>query len=387
MTFRFLQVSDVHLGSRVRLRWLSQAQRGDLAASVGEAFRKAVLLAQERQVDVVLVPGDLFDEEAVRPDIVSWAASCFREIAPIPVCIAPGNHDPYCQTSPYHPLWSSQYPESAWPDNVRIFRDPEFVCTSVGDESACVAGVAHTRAGVLSERMLSRPIARPDACASLLLFHGSREFEGAPGKEKTLPFTDAELERQGFDWAAIGHYHSPLVIQAEDGRVIGGYSGCPQGRGLDECGEGCALIGEIEDGRVQVELVPVCERRIWSLDIPVDGKGAPEVISLVAAGLKGAADRDLVHVRLCGRASSEADLSLPPSLGARFFAFHQDFSGLEPDYDLDALAGTDGLSGMFVRRIREAAALDSVKEPLYRDAMTIGLDAIHGREVRPPRAP
>jgi hypothetical protein len=384
MAFRFLQVSDVHLGSRVNLRWLSQTQRDAVAECVSASFRAAMTLAREHEVHAVLIPGDLFDDDAVAPRHVSWAVSCFRSIAPIPVFIAPGNHDPCWPGSPYHAGWAERYPEMAWPDNVHIFTQPHFeTFTSPGGEF-CITGIAHTRAGTMSERLIAGDIPRADAAARVLLFHGSREFEGAPGKEKTLPFTDAELERQGFDWAAIGHYHAAALIENAKGEVIGGYSGCPQGRGLDECGEGVALVGTLDDGRVEIERVPVSARRFWSLEVPVDGRGLPEVMEAVEAAASEAAGEDLVHVKLTGRAPRELDFTFPQGFLSRLFAFHCDRSALMPDYDLDALAASDGLPGRFVRRIREMSAAGPARADLCEAAILMGLDAIHDRTVSFP---
>jgi len=116
----------------------------------------------------------------------------------------------------------------------------------------------------------------------------------------------------------------------------------------------------------------------------VDGRGLPEVIEAVEAAASAAADEDLVYVKLTGRAPRELDFTFPQGFLSRLFAFHCDRSALMPDYDLDALAASDGLPGRFVRRIREMSAAGPARADLCEAAILMGLDAIHDRTVSFP---
>jgi len=104
----------------------------------------------------------------------------------------------------------------------------------------------------------------------------------------------------------------------------------------------------------------------------------------VEAAASEAAGEDLVHVKLTGRAPRELDFTFPQGFLSRLFAFHCDRSALMPDYDLDALAASDGLPGRFVRRIREMSAAGPARADLCEAAILMGLDAIHDRTVSFP---
>jgi DNA repair exonuclease SbcCD nuclease subunit len=89
---KLLHTSDWQLGLRlnfvggdaaVRLR----AQRFDTVRHIGR-------LARDRQVDAVLVAGDVFDDNGVGADTVQQARDALAEFGDIPVILLPGNHDP-----------------------------------------------------------------------------------------------------------------------------------------------------------------------------------------------------------------------------------------------------------------------------------------------------
>ncbi len=49
----------------------------------------------------MLLPGDLFDGEAVDDALAAAAFAAIRELAPLPVFLTPGNHDPWSPEGPY----------------------------------------------------------------------------------------------------------------------------------------------------------------------------------------------------------------------------------------------------------------------------------------------
>ncbi|MCC6484334.1 MAG: metallophosphoesterase [Armatimonadetes bacterium] len=380
---RFLQVSDVHLGSRVGLNWLSPAQCEELTRCVRDTFRRAMLLAKERSVDAVLIPGDLFDDESVHPEHVSWAVSCIREIAPIPVFIAPGNHDPLWPGSPYHSMWAQRYPQSAWPENAHVFTSPTFQTLTSADGRFSVTSLAHTQSSQIQERLLSEKVDCGATPTRILMVHGSYKAVDLPEKDNTLPFTTEDLERQQVSWIAAGHYHSARIFADENGKALGAYSGCPQGRGLDECGPKGALLIETTSSGVTAEFCAISSRSLWKLSVDVTGKGLPEIMGAVENAAVEHPGGDLLYVQFTGRIAREISLEMQPGfMTDRFYAFTCDTSQVVPDYDIDALmdpAASEGLPGRFVRRIQEMKQSGAEDQSVLDEALYLGLDAIYGK--------
>ena len=77
-------------------------------------------LAEREGTELVLLSGDLFDGGRVYPETLGRLRLALARMG-CPVFIAPGNHDPYTDRSPYR--------TAQWPDNVHIFsqEDPERV--------------------------------------------------------------------------------------------------------------------------------------------------------------------------------------------------------------------------------------------------------------------
>lgn len=386
---RFIQLADVHLDSHIsRSLGLPDDRRSALRQDIRTAFARALELALEARVDLALIPGDLFDYETADSDTARWLIEQFRAVGPLPVFITPGNHDSLRPSSPYF----APPGDSAWPDNVRIFTTPRFESVTLDDIGCSVTGIAHAHRGV-TDRALSAPIARPGTAIDILLFHGSRDGYRPSEKETVIPFSDSELLAQRFTYAAMGHYHSYGEIRDERGEIRGTYSGCLQGRGLDETGEKHVLIGEIDDhGRVSLERVEAACRRIVDVRVDVTGlkdTGAVARAAQDAAGRAGVRQCDVACVRLAGTTSPGLELDVP-ALESCLGCFHAriDASGTQPDYDLEAIRSDStsaSVRSAFVNRMTEmeASAADENERRRLRDAVYYGLYALDGRRLEP----
>ncbi len=394
---KFLQLSDVHLDSPLSGGRLCLPQdKADLRrAELRQVFADAVQLAQERGVDVILLPGDLFDDESVSDDTVNFVVDVLQREPHIPVVLAPGNHDPFSLTSPYSPQLRARRGQPPWPQHVWIVREPRFTAFRhplLPDVS--FTGMAYDRNRPIDDRLLASPLPREAACFQLLIFHGSRDHYAPTGKKITLPFSDQELAAQGFHYAAIGHYHSYAAIEQE-GRVLGCYAGCPAGRSLSETGKKGVLLGELirEEDRVRVEVEPVRldHREVGRLEISVQGVTHRQaLLERVQEGLasSGYSRDDLLLVELAGRLPRGIDASVPHDLaGERYFHVAFDTSRVKPDYDL-ALYLQPNVTSTEARFAREMKTrLDAESDPERRktleNALYYGLDALVQMEVVP----
>lgn len=388
---RFVQFSDCHLGYvGGGALGLPDEKKAELRQDIQRSLEKACELARENHADMVLIPGDVFDFESLTPEITSFLVYVFGNLKPIPVFIAPGNHDSLQAGSPYSPVSGV-----SWPENVSVFMSSTFESICLPDLDCSVTGIAHTHQGI-SDRLLSSQITRPDAGITILLFHGSREGYRPSEKENVIPFSDAELTSQGFTYAAIGHYHAFSEITDSNGRVIGAYSGCIQGRGLDETGEKVAIVGEIgPDGSVDLSTVEVGQRRVVSVEVSITGAGSYQSLrERVGRGIEsaGARPQDLVNVVLTGNISTGLNLTAIDTelakLCSQYFHVRVDRSHVNPDYDIDALlvnSAAAPLKSEFVRRIQErknsTQNLDEIK--LLDYALHLGLSALDNRPLEP----
>lgn len=387
MKLRVLQLSDLHFGAPLQAGRLGLGRE---KARLRErerraAFASAFMLVRDEDLDGVLLPGDLFDDEAVASDTLRFAADTMASIAPRPVFIAPGNHDPYGGASPYAEAAEGPSRELRWPDNVHIFAHSEFRSIAWPQRP----GVTVTGCGVAAnlpseERRLRERIARPESELSILLFHGSRDDGVFLQRGKaTYPFSVEELRSQGFDWTALGHYHGHQVLCHGDGSPLGAYSGCLFGGGLDESGAKGVLVVELGEGPARVEARELDPRRVVVARADLSGAGyAEQARERVETALResGAREQDLVHLTLVGRRASGLELDFLEDLRAGHFHLRWDLSGLVPDLQLEdypSLEAARGTEERFVARLRELASSDD-RETAERAnrALLYGIDAL-----------
>jgi exonuclease SbcD len=386
---RFLQFSDVHLDAGLRESKLSlpEEKRARRQREIKETVAKACSLARERECDLMLIPGDLFDDESAEFDTIRFLVDTFGDAAPMPIFITPGNHDPYLPQSPYNPDFLAEKSIPSWAENVHVFEGN--VAESVrlpGRHDVVVTGIGYTGPGTEQNRILAGKLPVEEGALNLLLFHGSLE-PFPPGKQPTMPFSRGELLSQGFDYAAIGHYHSYLEIRDEGGRIRGAYSGTPASQRLNEAGEKVVLLGEFaEDKSLSLERLTVDRRRLHVVEVACSGLGHSQaVIRRIEEEARKAShsNEDILFIRLQGRFPHGTRLNLPEDLLAdRYFHAAVDASGLLPDYDLDKYLQEPDLmrsvEGEFVKTLlnREAEARDDEEKRLTRAALYYGLDAI-----------
>lgn len=401
-TLRFMQISDLHLDSSLaggKLR-LPQEKRERINHDMARALIRAVDMAREAEVDVILLPGDAWDDESVSMQTAAQFFEVLGRAAPIPVIIAPGNHDPNYIFSYYNPVYYEEQTGKTHPSNITIFNSPEITRLQLPQRpDVFFYGCCFIENRPRSSRILSGVKAGTEPGLHVLLLHGSQDDGFAPDPEAlaTAPFTSAELLESGFDYSALGHYHRYSDIRDGSGSIRAAYGGIPVARGLDETGDHFILLGEIESGGVRPEALIreyVDVRQIKRLQVTVDRTviSTADVETRIAEALReaGATADDIVYVELDGYTNPNIDsFHIDPDWCSRqCFHLVVEQSGLTPDYgDLDEESATDKhVEGRFNQRMLQLlseADGNPRREKLVRMARTLGLDALHGREVKP----
>lgn len=112
-SIKILHCADFHFDSPFRELpgSLGEKRKEDLR----ETFGQMVRVAQEENIHLLLISGDLFDNERVSRMTIDYLRDCLQEIPQIRVFIAPGNHDPFYERSYYRLV--------DWPENVHVFQD------------------------------------------------------------------------------------------------------------------------------------------------------------------------------------------------------------------------------------------------------------------------
>jgi exonuclease SbcD len=358
---RLLHFADLHLDTA--FGWAPTAIASGQRQAIRAALRRICEVANQEGVAALTCAGDLYDQERYTADTAEFLVSTFAELHPLPVLLAPGNHD-----------WlgpSSVYATARWSPNVHVFTSdrPEPFELLAG---VVVWGAAH-RAPANTDDFLHDFHARSSAL-NLGLFHASERssfLQEPAGKEPHAAFSAYEIAAAGLTHALLGHLHTPI-----DGTDYT-YPGNPEPLSFGELGErGAVLIDFGEDGNFTRRRIRVAQSSLEVVDVDVSGSASSQDISdRVTANLGGRGGIVRVHLK------GEVEPSLSLDVGALRYAtrdveFAQfDTHEMHTAYDLDAIRAEKTVRGQFVRDVLESA-LDADER---QRVLVTGLRALAGR--------
>lgn len=329
-----------------------------------ELLDRFAQLARDRQADLVLLSGDLFDSGKTYYETAQALARALGQI-PAPVFLAPGNHDWYGSRSPYASI--------AWPDNVHIFRTEALERVELPELDCVVYGGAFTAPVQEASLLDGFQPGEDGGRVRVMALHG--DVDGAGGYN---PITRDQLAATGMDYVALGHVHACSGLQRA-GETSYAYPGCPEGRGFDELGEKGALWVTVRRGAAEAEFVPLARRQYHILDVDVTGRTPEEAVAEAAEKL----DPDHIYrIRLTGEAELGAvrtDRLAALTEGRCYSASLLDRTTVRRD--LWERRGEDSLTGLFLSELaRRMQGADEEERQALERAVRFGMAALEGGE-------
>jgi DNA repair exonuclease SbcCD nuclease subunit len=208
-------------------------------------------------------------------------------------------------------------------------------------------------------------------------------------KNAFQPVHSADIAASGFDYCALGHFHT--VISEAGGNKNIFNAGSPEPLGFDEEGEHGVIAAELEKTpggtEIHTRFVKVCRRRFISVEADIGACFGDEQAAERAADLleKTGTIEDLFRITLCGYVSNEfkPNTELIRQL-LREKAFYIKLADRTvPDYDFERIADEPGIRGLFVRKMldRAAAAPGEDERQLVMQALYYGMEAIDEGKV------
>lgn len=368
---KLLHIADVHLGKTFRiLGHRGAAQRRALQ----EALERAVGIAVEQHVQLVLVAGDLFDSPKPPETVVQFVIRQLRRLddAGIRVAIVAGNHDlaPDGFVARSAELAAASPQLMLFGPSAEIRTLPDLDLTVIG-RSANPDRREGPLAGWPKERATRFAVG---------ITHGSvyraRQVEGLH------TIHPQEIRGLGLDYLALGDWHSAFQVLPPP--TAAWYAGAPEWLAFDQDNYGYALLVELlQPEAAKVTPVRTGRRRAERREI--------NAADLDEAGLRRlleeTADPELVFeavltglVPLQRMIDAEA---VERDLADRFFRLRV-HNRAQVWIDEAALSDLpeQTVLGKFVRIMRgHIAEADDAHRPLLEEAMQVGVALLSGREV------
>ena len=308
--FRFLHAADLHLDSPlVNLDRYDGAPVAEIRGATRQALDNLVDLAIVERVRFVLIAGDLFDGDCRDLNTPLYLRKKMEELgaAKIDVFIVQGNHDAQSRMKKTFKL--------QLPANVRLFPTRAPGTFELPDLQVAIHGQGFASEAVVDDLSAGFPEPRR-GWLNIGLLHTT--VGGYEGRDNYAPSTVEGLIAKGYDYWGLGHSHTRAVIRDGNPWIV--YSGCVQGRHVNEGGaKGCTLVS-VEDGRIAAAEPHSLDVLRWAR-CSIDASGCSSTRDLTTRAVQeiekqvAAADGRLLALRIeiSGSCAAHADIARHPS--------------------------------------------------------------------------
>ena len=307
--FSFIHCADLHLDSPFEgIQDVDRQIAKVLRDSTFGSFESIVSLAIERNVDFIIIAGDVYDsaDHSLRAQIRFRDTLRLASDVGIQCFIIHGNHDPLNS-------WDAKLdlPEGAH----RFGGDSvsRITATRTGNPLADIYGISFPTRDV-NENIAVQFTREGDAAFAIGVLHCN--LGGNPNHDNYAPCALDDLRRANMDYWALGHVHTRSVVNSQHPRIV--YPGNIQGRSVRETGErGCYLVHVGHDLAIELEFCATDEVRWFGLDeasLDVEGIKSFDLLltelSEVRERLRSSADgrAAIARIRLVGRSDLHTQL-------------------------------------------------------------------------------
>ena len=361
---RFLHAGDIHLGAEPESGTMLGTVR---KKEIWDAFRDVIELCNKENIDLLLLPGDLFHGQPLLRE-VKEVDYLFGTLTHTKVVLCAGNHDCLLPTSHYYDV--------TFPDHVSFLMDPQADSVYLPELNVEVFGLSYNTKQI-SEARYDALSATDSSRINILLAHGNILCN-----DKSIPLHRGMMESAGFDYVALGHIHNRIDISS---RIA--YSGGLEPFNRNETGARGFILGEISKegtgpSRIEWEFVPHAKREYVPVEFSVTADTTE--LSLCSELFALLRERGLQHmylITLTGTRAQEIVWNLESitevltKYGANIIELND---GTTPDFHIESLREQE--QGTLVGRF--ISCMDGVEDEKIKSlALQYGLQALLGKGV------
>lgn len=373
----FLHTADLHLD--VPLSSLGDESKAKIRRDELEnCLNRLVDKAQEEKTDLLIISGDLFENNHVKGSTVLKVKNMFSELYNTEVIIVPGNHDPISE--------NSYYKSTLWSSNVHILEDSQDTLY-LEKYNTCIycMGVKNSLKKDYPD-MLKRN--KSAEVFNILVFHGTVDIPFEDGNYNSI--TTKELFELNMDYVALGHMHCYCEFKNDKTVMIN--PGSPEPLGFDEEGQhgfvqGIISLSEENRKRADIIFTPSAVRHYHNIEVNInDCANDTEVIEKIDLQDHCILKRtDLYNITLTGFIHKnyipDFGYILERFKDRCFYIKLKNQTSVRFDYE--QYLEDPGIKGEFVRRIldqQEEETAPERKETLFL-ALQYGLQALENERI------
>ena len=350
---KFIHTADIHLGSSLNLN-LSREKIEERRLELRATFKNIVDFAVNNEVRAIILSGDVFDGERALKKDKEFFYNIVKNHPNIDFLYLRGNHD-------IKEGFFESYP------NLKLFSD-EWTYYAYG--SVVISGIEMTSKNASS---LYQTLNLKENDLNIVMLHGQVADTTGNGLISAIKLKDKYI-----DYLALGHIHSYSETKI-DGRTRYTYSGCPEGRGFDECGEKGIVLLVADNGKISSTFIPMAKRKISSVKVSIAGLTSIfEVYSRIKNDFN-LNKNDLYRIELIGEVDFDTE-GIEGELSEYlkkdcYYASVKDKTHIK--INLEKLKGDISLKGEFLREVLNSDLSEDDKNRI----ISLGLKALSGREI------
>ena len=249
---KLVHTSDVHLDGR----YVAE-DSGDFRNKAERAFAAVIDVTIEERADLLLIAGDLFDNNRVPDGDFDFVRDQLARLS-CPVVVLPGNHDVH----DHYSIWRRIEANDVG-GHVHVLLDTDGASLEFEDLGVTAWGRAMAEHAPENEPLEGVP-GRRDGVWNIGLAHGLvvSEREGIGSSQ----ITHEEIGASGFDYLALGHVH--VWRDESQGATTACYPGSPVGSYASAAGGHVAVASlsperGVELTRRKVDDAPERRKGIW----------------------------------------------------------------------------------------------------------------------------
>ncbi|MCC8168553.1 MAG: metallophosphoesterase [Clostridiales bacterium] len=361
---KVIHCADLHLDSRMNT-YLTKEQARERKQELLKTFLRIVSYASDDGARAIIIAGDLFDTGNVSVTTRNTVRDAILEHPEIDFLYLRGNHDTDNFLSKLEEI----------PANLKLFSS---TWTTYRYGNVAITGIEMPKevpSGIYHSLTLDHDV------YNIVVMHGQvvSYSQGSDGEKVYL----GSLRNKSIDYLALGHLHE-YRSERLDARGIYCYSGCPEGRGFDECGnKGFIRLDINEDTRTaRMKFVQAAQRTLHSVPVDVTGvMTSQEAARCIEAELSARLipQRSLVKIELVGEVTvdSEINCEFLQDMFAEYFYYEKVVDNTHMKVDFSSYEKDISLKGEFIRMVMESEMTEDRKTEVIR----CGILALSGEEI------
>lgn len=362
VNMKFVHIADMHFDSPF-VNLSDKGELGDLRRlEQRKVFKKVIEYIKENNIGYLFISGDLYEQKYIKKSTIEYINKLFKEIPETRVFIAPGNHDPFIKNSYYN--------QFDWNENVEIFNSS---IKKIETDEADIYGYGFDDYYCTDCEIENFEIDNKEKI-NILVIHGT--IDGASIEDKQYNSMSKNiLKQKEFDYIAMGHIHKLDYNTEEEQRIA--YPSSPISLGFDELGEHGMLVGEVEEGKINLEFIPLDEEKFVEIELDITEINSKEDLIEEINNLE-IEENQYVKIILIGNRNFEINTYEVIKLitNNRIIKIK---NKTKIAYDLEKMSNNNTLKGLFVKKMLEKLNNESIKEEerkIIENAIEIGLDAL-----------